>query len=93
MMPSFQEGFAQVPLEALACGVPVVAFPCSGTEELINNRNGVRTSDFTVNSLSEGIKQALLTNYDKKWIRKDIITRYGVSYIIDKYLDIYNTIT
>ena len=35
--PSYQEAFAQTPLEAIACGLPIVAFPCSGMEELVNS--------------------------------------------------------
>ena len=40
-MPSMQEAFALTPMQAMACGLPVVAFPVSGTSELINEHNGV----------------------------------------------------
>jgi glycosyltransferase involved in cell wall biosynthesis len=89
VMPSFQEAFAQTPLEAMACGVPVVAFPCSGTEELIAKINGVRCDDFTVNSLYNGIKCAMDSQYNSKEIRQDMIDRFSPEKIASQYLDNY----
>jgi glycosyltransferase involved in cell wall biosynthesis len=88
-MPSFQEGFAQTPLEAMACGIPVVAFPCSGTEELINERNGIRAADFTIGSLKNSISQALNTKYDSNFIRRDVLTRFGVKKTTEQFLEVY----
>jgi glycosyltransferase involved in cell wall biosynthesis len=90
VMPSFHEAFAQTPLEALACGLPVVAFPCSGTEELINEKNGVRATEFTVVSLKNSIKVAMNTKYEADWIREDVLTRFGVKSILDQYTEVYN---
>jgi glycosyltransferase involved in cell wall biosynthesis len=90
VLPSSQEAFAQTPLEAMACGLPVVAFPVSGTEELINKKNGIRTSDFKIDSLKEGIMQAMGTQYDGALIREDVINRFGVKNIVSQYLDVYS---
>jgi glycosyltransferase involved in cell wall biosynthesis len=90
VMPSFQEGFAQTPLEAMACGLPIVAFPCSGTEELINEKNGVRATEFTIASLKNCIKLALSTKYKSDWIREDVLTRFGIKNMIGQYLSVYN---
>lgn len=92
VMPSYQEAFAQAPLEAMACGVPVVAFPCSGTEELISEKNGVRTSDFTVDALAAGIEKALSTSYDRAWIRSDVIERFGIEKIVSQYVELYREV-
>ena len=90
VMPSFNEAFAQTPLEAMACGLPVVAFPCSGTEELINEQNGIRAAEFTVASLKNSIKLAMNTKYEADWIRRDVLTRFGVKSILDQYTEVYN---
>ncbi len=92
VMPSYQEAFAQTPLEAMACGCPVVAFPCSGTEELINVNNGIRCPDFTAESLAAGIQKALATHFDREAIRKDVIERFNISKITGQYIDLYKSI-
>jgi glycosyltransferase involved in cell wall biosynthesis len=89
VLPSLQEAFAQTPLEALACGTPVVAFPCGVTEELINERNGIRTKDFTVLSLKESIQKALEVEYDNAWLRRDVISRFAPEYISSQYVNVY----
>ncbi len=92
LLPSLQEAFAQTPLEAMACGLPVVAFPCSGISELINEKNGVRADDFTIEALKEGILRAIKTEYDRDWIRQDVIKRFGVKRIVELYKVVYNEI-
>ncbi len=89
VMPSFQEAFAQTPLEAMACGVPVIVFPCSGTEELINDDNGVRCKDFTVEALFLGIKESLKRQYNNHKIRNDVMSRFAPRLIAEQYLQVY----
>ena len=92
VLPSCQEAFAQTPLEALCCGVPIVAFPVSGTSYLINEDNGIRCNGFTVNALIEGIQKALETKYDPSKIRQDIINRFSPELIAERYADLYESI-
>jgi glycosyltransferase involved in cell wall biosynthesis len=89
VMPSEQEAFAQTPIEALACGLPVILFPVSGTEELINDSNGVRCSGFDIESLAEGIKTAMSRVYDKTWIRNDAVKRFDIGTIVSQYIKLY----
>lgn len=92
VMPSFQEAFAQTPMEAMSCGVPVVAFPVSGTSALINDRNGVRCEDFTVESLMKSITKVLETKYDVQEIRNDVIERFAPDVIARKYQKVYDEV-
>lgn len=89
VLASDQEAFAQTPLEAIASGTPVVATPCSGTEELINAQNGIRCNDFSVEELSRCIKLALEKTYEPFLMRKDIIKRFSPEHIASQYVDIY----
>lgn len=92
VLSSFQESFAQTPLEAMACGTPVVAFPCGCIPELINEANGIRCEDFTINALSKGITQALNSTYNREDIRKDILSRFSYDVIAKQYIKLYKDI-
>lgn len=91
-MPSYQEAFAQTPVEAMACGCPIVAFPCSGTEELITSENGIRCTDFSVDSLVKGIQTALATKYNREKIREDVVERFNISKIAGQYIELYKSL-
>ena len=88
-MPSYQEAFAQSPMEAMACGLPVVAFPVSGTSELINDKNGVVCADFTCEALHRGIEILMGREYSGSDIRKDMIDRFSPRVIAQKYVKLY----
>ena len=92
VMPSFQEAFAQTPMEALSCGTPVVAFPVSGTSDLINDGNGIRCEDFSVQSLVKGIKKGLETKFDSSQIREDIMRRYSPTIIAKQFISLYEDV-
>ena len=91
-LPSYQEVFAQTPLEAMACGLPVVAYPCSGTSDLIKEFNGVVCDDFTVSSLIQGIIRMMQINYDREKIRHHIMENYTPQHIAGQYIDVYQAV-
>lgn len=91
-LPSFKENFAQAPLEALACGIPVITFPCSGSEELITSFNGICCNDFTSAALEGGIRQAMNTPYDARAIYEDARKRFSPKKICQDYLNFYKDI-
>ena len=89
-MPSMQEAFALSPMQAMACGLPVVAFPVSGTSELITDLNGIRCRDFSVEALQEGIMTLMSRRYDGAAIRQDMACRFAPQVIAEKYIALYN---
>lgn len=91
-MPSYQEAFPQSPMEAMACGLPVVVFPTSGTSELVNKSNGVICDDFTEESLQKGIETLLDAEYAPKRIRQDMATRFSPQKIANQYIELYNEV-
>lgn len=91
-LPSYQEAFAQSPIEAMACGLPAVVFPVSGTRELINDENGVVCKNFTLEELYDGVKTLMSRHYDPISIRQDIIARFSQDVIAQKYISLYKTL-
>ena len=92
VMPSMKEAFAQSPMESMACGVPAIVFPVSGTDELINSKNGVRAKSFTPQDLEAAIRQAISTKYDATSIRQDMINRFSPEIIAKRYIAFYDKI-
>lgn len=91
-MPSYHETFSQVVTEAMACGLPVIGFPCGVTGELLNASNGVLCADFTSEELEKGIRKALSTTYDGAVIRAEVQKRYSPEKICEDYLSFYREI-
>lgn len=87
--PSFQEAFAQSPLEALSCGLPVIAFPVSGCPDLISENNGVLCDDFSVEALVKGIKKILKNKYNHTAIRQGVIDNFSPKKIALEYIELY----
>lgn len=91
VMPSLQEAFSQAPLEALACGTPVIVSPVSGTEELVTPENGVICKGFSVNDIVNGLEIAFNTVYDRCKVRESVLTHFSPDFIAHKYVDIYKS--
>lgn len=88
-MPSMQEAFAQSPMEAMACGLPVVVYPVSGTSELVTEQNGVICEDFTLAALTKGIEVLMSKKYNPEEIRQDMVNRFSPEKIAKEYIDLY----
>lgn len=90
VMPSIAESFGQTPLEAMACGIPVVMTPIGVSDELITKDNGIRCADMSVEALSVAINEALSRNYDPELIRNDVESRFSPHAIASRYIEVYN---
>ncbi|MBF2066248.1 MAG: glycosyltransferase [Calothrix sp. C42_A2020_038] len=80
VMPS-QEGFGIVYLEAMACGVPVVAGDADGSADpLMNGRLGWRVPHRDSNAVASACIEILTGNdqrCDGNWLREQVVSHFG----------------
>jgi glycosyltransferase involved in cell wall biosynthesis len=94
VLPSLSEGMSNVLLEAMACGLPVVATDVGGNSDVITDRhNGLLVSARDPAGLCAAMRE-LIENEDLsqrlgKEARKTIERNYSINLIVDKYTKLY----
>ncbi len=63
-LPSWSEGYPNVVVEALACGIPVVATDVGGTREIIDAQSGLLIPARDARALQAALERALATSWD-----------------------------
>jgi len=78
VLPSFSEGLTTSLVEAMACGLPVVATRCGGPEEVVNEQVGRLVAVGDAADLAAGILAVLgeYDRYDREAIRQQAESRY-----------------
>jgi len=94
VLPSLSEGMSNVLLEAMACGLPVVATFVGGNSDLIRDRyNGIlippRDSTMLSAALLELLEDEELAQRLGEEARKTIEKNYSMDQIVDKYIKLY----
>lgn len=95
VVPSRREAFGLVALEAMACGIPVVATNSGGLPDFVNDEVGVLVRPEDPADLADGIMTALLRteNADVKRWRDEIAdyvrTQYAQDTIIHELIELY----
>jgi L-malate glycosyltransferase len=79
VLPSRDETFGVVVVEALSSGLPVIATRCGGPEEIINKDNGLLIEKENPEELAKAIVflSENMTSYDRDRIRKYALDKYG----------------
>ena len=67
-LPSYNEGYPNVVIEALRCGRPVIATNVGGIPELINEKSGILVAPRDSGALADAIETAMERNWDERSI-------------------------
>ncbi|MEM7298950.1 MAG: glycosyltransferase [Bacteroidota bacterium] len=85
VLPSMQETFGVVLIEAMSCGKPVVATRCGGPQEIVNTQTGI-LCEISIEGLKSSILEMIKTldGYDSSAIRTYTIEKFSSSSWIKK---------
>ena len=83
ILSSYLETFGVAPVEALACGVPVIATDCGGPRSYMHDFNGLLIPVDDVNAMSEAISYMIehYMEYDRKRIAEDCKQKFSTEAI------------
>lgn len=90
LMGSYYEGFPNAMLEALAAGIPVVAFNAPGgiSELLADGVNGILVNGADENAFAAAIEKAFNSNFNRNDIRDKTLTRFNINVIMNDWYEV-----
>ena len=91
ILPSRGENFSVAVLEALACGLPIIASICGGIRECINSSNGLLFPVDDTESLANAIKHMSqhIQEYNREAIADDCQARFAPEVIAKQLTTIF----
>ena len=93
VVPSLSEVFGQTASEAMACGMPVVAFNCTGIKEVVDHKlTGYLAEPYNPEDLAAGIAWCLDNNTNRELsrnARKKVEENYTIEIVSGMYKNLY----
>lgn len=90
-LPSQMETFGVVYIEALACGLPIIATDCGGPKDIVKIENGLLIPNEDVDALGNAILYMVknINRYDRKSIAEDCQIRFAPEVIAKRLTTIF----
>jgi glycosyltransferase involved in cell wall biosynthesis len=76
-LSSFSEGLPCVVIEAMACGVPVVASNVGGVSEIVDDNSGILIPPGDSQALAQALLQSIQIDWDRESIREKMIKNFS----------------
>jgi glycosyltransferase involved in cell wall biosynthesis len=94
ILPSRYETFGIVLIEAMACGIPVIATLCGGPVDIVTTETGILIEKENSESLAAAISKMSenLKSYNREAIRNYAINNFGAKVFVDKLTALYEDI-
>lgn len=94
VLPSKLETFGVVYIEAMACGLPIIATKCGGPDSFVNEDNGVLIPVDDEGALISAFREmtANIDRYNKKKIASLASDNFSPEVIANKLINIYTTL-
>jgi len=95
VLPSFYDSFGIVLVEALACGVPVVATRCGGPEDIVQEGLGRLVGVGDAGDLARGILAVLdeYAAFDRTEMRRKVAAAYDYRRVAERIYGVYEEAT
>ena len=92
VLPSKAENFPNSVIEALLCGLPVIASRVGGITEQITDSNGIMVAPDSAEELKNALVSILSgkIEFNRTAIREGAIEKYSFRQLITQYMKIYN---
>lgn len=98
VMSSNYEGFPMVMIEAMACGLPVVAFDfkCGPKDIISDGENGLIIRNGDIMAFAGGMMKLMENTQDRKRMSlnaRKIVDTYSEKVVMDKWIGLFNNLT
>lgn len=98
VMSSNYEGFPMVMIEAMACGLPVVAFDfkCGPKDIIREGENGLIIRNGDIKALAEGMMKLMEDTENRKRMSlnaRKIVDTYSEKAVMEKWIGLFNNLT